>query len=169
MSEIMTTEMDQYLTFTLDEEVFALNITSVREVLEMTGITKVPHTPEFMRGVINLRGQAVPVADLRLKFGMSRTTATVDTCIIIVELYLDGEPLVMGALADSVREVIELAPGDVEPPPRMGTRIDSDFISGMGRSEEGFLILLDISRVFSAEELGEPGSMAGSAAEPEAA
>src|SRR5512134_491620 len=113
----------QYLTFRLSEEVFALDITQVREVLDYTAITRVPRMPEFMRGVINLRGAVVPVVDLRRKFGMPATERTVNTCIIIVELSLEGERTVLGALADAVQEVIELGPGQIEPAPRIGTAV----------------------------------------------
>ena len=106
-----TLETTQYLTFKLDDEVFALDITKVREVLDFTTITKVPRTPEFMRGVINLRGSVVPVVDLRLKFAMTKTEQTVNTCIIITEVTLDGETTVLGALADSVQEVMDLGIG----------------------------------------------------------
>ncbi|MDQ7830823.1 MAG: chemotaxis protein CheW [Desulfovibrionaceae bacterium] len=144
---------NQYLTFVLENELFALNIGSVREVLELTSITKVPRTPEFIRGVINLRGRAVPVVDLRMKFGMGETRRTVNTCIIIVEVELDGEATVLGALADSVQEVYEMESSQIEPPPRMGTRIKAEFITGMGKSGDRFIVILDINKVFSAEEL----------------
>ena len=100
---------------------FALDVAKVREVLDFTTITKIPRTPEFMRGVINLRGNVVPVVDLRLGFGMSKTEKTVNTCIIVVEVELEGESTVIGALADSVEEVIDLEPDQIEPPPRIGT------------------------------------------------
>ncbi len=146
-------ETTQYLTFKLEEEIFALDISKVREVLDFTAITKVPRTPEFMRGVINLRGNVVPVVDMRLKFGMTKTENTVNTCIIIVEINLDGETTVLGALADAVQEVIELGAGQIEPAPKIGTRLKTDFIQGMGKRDEGFIIILDIDRVFSTEEL----------------
>ena len=101
-------ESTQYLTFTLDEELFALDIAKVREVLDYTSITKVPQTPDFMRGVINLRGSVVPVVDMRSKFNMPVAETTVNTCIIIVEVDIDGEGTVLGAMADSVQEVLEL-------------------------------------------------------------
>ena len=145
----------QYLTFTLDKEQFAVDISKVREVLEFTSVTKVPRTPEFMRGVINLRGSVVPVVDLRLKFGLSRTEKSIDTCVIITEVESNGEKLVLGALADSVQEVIELEPGSIEPPPRLGTRVNIDFIRGMGKRDDRFLILLDLDRVLTQEELRE--------------
>ena len=146
-------EMTQYLTFKLEEEIFALDISKVREVLDFTAITKVPRTPEFMRGVINLRGNVVPVVDMRLKFGMTKTENTVNTCIIIVEINLDGEMTVLGALADAVQEVIDLGAGQIEPAPKIGTKLKTDFIQGMGKRDEGFIIILDIDRVFSADEL----------------
>lgn len=148
-------QTNQYLTFTLDQEHFAVEIAKVREVLEFTGVTKVPRTPEFMRGVINLRGSVVPVVDLKRKFGMGATEATVSTCVVIAEVAVEGETTVLGALADSVQEVIELDPAQVEPPPRIGTRLRTEFIRGMGKRDEEFLILLDIDRVFSADELGQ--------------
>ena len=149
----MSESTNQYLTFTLGDEVFALDIASVREVLEYTTITKVPRTPEAIRGVINLRGRAVPVVDVRLKFGMPETLRTVNTCIIIVEVQLGGEETVLGALADSVKEVMDIEPKDIEPAPRMGTAIRADFIRGIGKHGEDFIILLDIDKVFTEDEL----------------
>ncbi len=146
-------ESNQYLTFTLGEEIFALNIATVREVLEMTNITRIPRTPEFMRGVINLRGHAVPVVDMRLKFRMPRKEDTVNTCIIIVEVQMDNEPIIMGAVADSVREVFEIRPDEIDPAPKMGTAIDAEYIMGMGRQDEGFIMILDINKIFSIQEL----------------
>src|SRR5512139_388478 len=110
MSAATTTGTTQYLTYKLGEEVFALDISKVREILDYTTITKVPRTPEFMRGVINVRGSVVPVVDLRLKFGMTQTERTLGTCIIVLEIAVEGETIVLGALADSVQEVIELEP-----------------------------------------------------------
>jgi len=153
MSVTGVTEMTQYLTFKLGDEVFALDISKVREVLDFTVITKVPRTPEFMRGVINLRGNVVPVVDMRLKFGMTKTEKTVNTCIIIVEIALDGDTTILGALADSVQEVIDLEPGQIEPAPKIGTRLRTEFIRGMGKREEQFIIILDIDKVFSVDEL----------------
>lgn len=153
MSVAGITETTQYLTFKLEDEVFAVDISKVREVLDFTTVTKVPRTPDFMRGVINLRGNVVPVVDMRLKFGMSKTEKTVNTCIIIVEISLEGESTVLGALADSVQEVIDLEPQQIEPAPRIGTRVKTDFIKGMGKKDDHFIMILDIDRVFSADEL----------------
>ena len=149
----IVTETTQYLTFKLDEEVFALDVAKVREILEESSITKVPQTPEFMRGVINLRGSVVPVIDLRLKFGMSRTEKTVNTCIIVVEVQLEDEVIVLGALADSVQEVIEMEPSQIEAAPHIGSRLNTDFIRGMGKVDGRFIMILDIDRVFSSDEL----------------
>ncbi len=151
VTEIATTT--QYLTFKLDEEVFALDVAKVREILDFTDITKVPQTPDFMRGVINLRGSVVPVVDMRLKFGMSKTQKTVNTCIVVVEVSTEGETTVLGALADSVQEVIELEPSQIEPTPRIGTKLRTDFIMGMGKHDGRFIMILDIDKVFSGDEI----------------
>ncbi|MFZ0930207.1 MAG: chemotaxis protein CheW [Syntrophobacteraceae bacterium] len=153
MSSPTITETSQYLTFKLEDEVFALGISQVREVLDYTTVTRIPEMPDFMLGVINLRGSVVPVVDMRLKFGMERTEKKVNTCIIIVEIEFDGETTILGALADSVQEVMDLDPDQVEPPPRIGTRLKSKFIKGMGKRDNQFIIILDINRVFSADEL----------------
>lgn len=145
----------QYLTFTLDGEAFATEIAQVREVLEFKGVTKVPRTPDYMRGVINLRGSVVPVVDLRLQFGMEATEPTVDTCVVIVEVPIDGQPVVLGALADSVQEVLEMKSEQLAPPPRLGTRISTDFIRAMGRHGEQFVIILDMEKVFSTDAITE--------------
>ena len=146
-------DMTQYLTFMLEEEVFALDISQVREVLEFTKTTKVPRTPDYMIGVINLRGSVVPVVDMRTKFGMLTAENTVDTCIIIIEVAIEGEEVVLGALVDSVKEVIELAQDQMEPPPKIGSRLNTEFIKNMGKMGEDFIIILDIDKVFSLEEL----------------
>ena len=143
----------QYLTFTLADEVFAVDVARVREILEMPSITKVPQVPDFMRGVINLRGCVVPVIDLRLKFGMQETAQTVNTCIIVVEVAMDGESIVLGALADSVQEVIEMEPSQIEAAPHIGTHLNTEFIKGMGKHDGHFVMILDIDKVFSGAEL----------------
>jgi purine-binding chemotaxis protein CheW len=144
---------NQYLTFTLGDEDFALDIGKVREVLDYTTITKVPRMPEFLRGVINLRGNVVPVIDLRYKLGMGAIKQSVDTCIVIVEIMIDDEMTHMGALADSVKEVIDLDPSQISPPPKLGIKITNEFIRGMGKQGEKFLIILDIDKVLTADEL----------------
>lgn len=165
MNESSVLDTTQYLTFRLDREVFALEISKVREVLDFTNITKVPQTPDFMLGVINLRGSVVPVVDMRLKFGMSATETTVNTCIVIVEIELDGEKTILGALADSVQEVIDLEAHQIEPPPRIGTRLKTQFIKGMGKRDSTFIIILDIDKIFSVDELAIAQEMADREAE----
>jgi len=147
------TQINTYLTFKLDGEDYAVDVSSVREVLDYTSITKVPRTPDFMKGVINLRGSVVPVVDMRLKFGLREAEVTVDTCIIVMEVEIGGEATVIGALADSVKEVFELDPGRIEPPPRIGSGLESEFISGMGKYNDSFIIILDVNKVFSEDEL----------------
>jgi purine-binding chemotaxis protein CheW len=159
MSVVEITETRQYLTFKLGNEVFATDVAKVREVMDLTAITAIPRTPEYMSGVINLRGSVVPVVDLRLCFEMSKTESTRNTCIVVVEVMLDGESTVIGALADSVEEVIDLEPEQIQPAPKIGTQIRTDFIKGMGKRESGFIMILDIDRVFSAEELAAARSV----------
>jgi purine-binding chemotaxis protein CheW len=153
MSVAGITETTQYLTFKLEDEVFAVDISKVREVLDFTAITKVPRTPDFMRGVINLRGSVVPVVDMKLKFGMTKTEKTVNTCIIIVEVTVDNETTILGALADSVQEVMDLEPNQIESAPKIGTKLRTEFIKGMGKKDDHFIIILDIDKVFSGSEL----------------
>ncbi|HBA72561.1 MAG: chemotaxis protein CheW [Geobacteraceae bacterium GWC2_55_20] len=153
MSTSTITETTQYLTFKLDEEIFALDVAKVREILEYTSITKVPQTPDFMRGVINLRGSVVPVIDLRLKFGMTSTEQTVNTCIIVTEVEMEGETILLGALADSVQEVNEMEPAQIEAAPHIGTKLNTNFIKGMGKQGNHFVMILDIDKVFSSDDL----------------
>jgi purine-binding chemotaxis protein CheW len=154
MSIATITEVRQYLTFRLGEEVFALDVAKVREVLDLTPITKIPRTPEFMRGVINLRGSVVPVVDLRCGFNMPIGENTVNSCIIVVEVALNNEVVVIGALADQVEEVIDLEPDQIQPPPRIGTFVKTEFLHGMGKRDSRFLMILNIDQVFSADQLG---------------
>lgn len=153
MSLSETTGTEQYLTFKLGEEIFAVEVARVREILDVGTVTKVPQTPDFMRGVINLRGGVVPVIDLRLKFGMTRTENTVNTCIIVVEVTVGGETTVLGTLADSVQEVFDLEAAQIEPAPRIGTNLNTAFLKGMGKHNDSFIMILDIDRLFSAEDL----------------
>ena len=153
----MITETAQYMTFKLGNELFAIGVAQVREVLEVSQITKVPTAPAYMRGVVNVRGQATPVVDLRLKFGLPPAPDTVHTRIIVMELELDGEPAVLGGVADSVHEVIELEPGSIDPPPRIAMRWRTDLIRGMGKRGDDFIIILDMNAVFSSEELALVG------------
>lgn len=152
----MIKETAQYITFKLGDELFAINVSQVREVLDLSLITRVPSAPDYMRGVVNVRGNAIPVIDLRLKFGLPRAAETVQTRIVVLELELDGETVVLGGLADSVHEVIELEPGQIDEAPRIGMRWKTELIQGMGKRGDQFIILLDIARVFSSEDVALP-------------
>ncbi len=151
--EDQSTISNQYLTFVLDQEIYAFSISNVREVLQFDSVTKVPKTPDFMRGIINLRGSVVPVVDMRLKFGIGRVEKTVNTSVIVIEVTIDGESTMLGALADSVQEVIDLDTEDITPPPRLGTRLHIDFIRGMGKRDERFITILDLEKIFTLDEL----------------
>lgn len=153
MSVSGVAESAQYLTFKLEEEVFAVDVANVREILDFTPATKVPGTPDFMRGVINVRGNVVPIVDMRLKFGLSKTERTVDTCIVVMEISVDDDKIVLGALVDSVQEVFEMEAAQIEPPPRMGTRWKTEYINGIGKRNDQLIIILDIDRVFSSNEV----------------
>lgn len=143
----------QYLTFKLQEELYAVDVANIREILDFTTVTKVPNTPDFMRGVINLRGSVVPVIDMRLKFGLPETEKTVDTCVVVMEISLDGQAVILGSLADAVQEVLEIEPDQIEPAPKIGTRLKTEFIRGMGKHDDKFIMILDIDKIFSFEEI----------------
>ena len=143
----------QYLTFKLCNETFGVNIANVREVLKPTKITHIPAAADFLKGVINVRGNVVPVVDLQTKFNLPGDQSSRLTRVIIVESTIGGVASVLGALADSVDEVIELEADQIEPAPRVGVRLDSRFITGIGKRDGDFIILLDVMRIFSEEEL----------------
>lgn len=149
----------RFLTMTLGNEIFAIDIFSVREILDYTDITRIPQTPEFMRGVVNVRGSAVPVIDLRMKFGLGQVERTLNTRIVIVEIKRDDTVSVMGALADSVKEVLEIESDRIDPPPRMGAAVRADFIRGIGRHGDRFVLVLDVDKVFSSDELQDLSQM----------
>ena len=149
----MAEQISQYITFKLGNELFAINVERVREVLEVSAITRVPTAPDYMLGVVNVRGKAIPVVDLRKRFGLPSIQDTLSTRIIVMELMLDGEATVLGGMADSVHEVIELDASEINPPPRIAMRWRTEFIKGMGRRGEEFLIILDVNAVFASEEV----------------
>jgi purine-binding chemotaxis protein CheW len=142
-------ETAQYITFKLGDELFAINVNQVREVLELSQITKVPSAPKYMRGVVNVRGKATPVVDLRLKFGLPSAPDTINSRIVVMEL--DGEQTVVGGIADSVHEVVELEPGQINPPPHIAMRWRTELIQGMGRRGDEFIIILNINQVFASD------------------
>ena len=151
----------QYLTFSLGGEVFALGILNVKEIIEFGQITEIPMMPAFIRGVINLRGAVVPVIDLSARFGGSSSTVSRRTCIVIVELGDGEERQDLGVIVDAVNEVLEIPRADIEPPPSFGARIRADFIQGMGKVDGHFVIILNVERVLSTEEITLLASMNG--------
>lgn len=159
-------ETAQYMTFRLGDELFAIAVGQVREVLEIARITRVPTAPDYMRGVVNVRGKAIPVVDLRRRFGLAPAEDTLHTRIIVMELELDGETAVIGGVADSVHDVIELDSSQIDPPPRIAMRWRTEFIRGMGRRGDDFIIILDIDAIFSSEELAIVEGHGATAPEP---
>jgi purine-binding chemotaxis protein CheW len=153
MEKSISVEVNSYLSFKLGNEVFASNVSKVLNILEMTKITKIPKSPTYMKGVINLRGIVLPVIDARLKFGMTPIEETTSTCILVLDVQVDGEEIKVGAMVDSVEEVLELNEEDIQPPPSIGSKYKSEFIFGMAKSNEEFLMLLDMDKVFSVDEI----------------
>lgn len=153
MSVAENIETSQYLTFNLGNDIFAIDVVLAKEVLDLVDVTMVPHTPEYMLGVINLRSSVVPVIDLRLKFGMPARDRTRDSCIIVVEVAIDSELVTVGVLADSVQEVMNMNESQIEPPPKIGSSLDIEFIKGMGSLDDKFVIIIDIDRIFTVDEL----------------
>jgi purine-binding chemotaxis protein CheW len=145
--------MNQYLTFYVAGEEYAVTIVKVTEIIECVTLTHVPGTPPWIRGVLNLRGAVVPVVDLAVKFGLAPAVLTRRTCVVMIELEHEGETLILGVMADSVHQVVELTPEQIQPPPSFGPKVRVDCIQGMGSSGDGFVVLLDIDRVLSAGEI----------------
>jgi len=143
----------KYLTFTLAEEEYGIGILKVKEIIGMMAITTVPRTPEYMKGVINLRGKVIPVVDLRLKFGMEAFDYTERTCIIVVEITGDGKKIQIGILVDSVSEVLNIKAADIEDTPNFGSHLDTEYILGMAKTGGRVKILLDIDRVLNSSEV----------------
>jgi len=143
----------QYLTFLLGGEMFAIGILNIKEIIEYGSLTEVPMMPEFIRGVINLRGAVVPVVDLSARFGKKRTDITRRTCIVIIEVETDGEKHDVGVVVDSVSEVLEIPAGEIEPAPSFGAKIRADFIQGMGKVNGKFVIILSVNNVLSLDDL----------------
>jgi len=139
----------KYLTFALAHEEYGLEILKVREIIGYIEVTAVPQTPHYVRGVINLRGQVIPVVDLRAKFGMETTGVTDETCIIVVEITLAGRKSNTGIVVDRVQEVLDIEAGCIEEPPQFGASVNTDFILGMGKVGDSVKILLDIDRVLT--------------------
>jgi purine-binding chemotaxis protein CheW len=153
MNNELSDQINSYLSFKLGGEIFAANVGKVLNILEMTEITKVPKAPDYMKGVINLRGTVLPVVDTRIKFGMPETEYTNNTCILVMEVEVDGEQVQVGGLVDGVQAVLEIEKEDILPPPSIGSKYRSEFISGIAKIDEKFIMLLDMDRVFSADEI----------------
>ena len=160
---VLGSETQQFLTFTLGSEMFAVGTLSVKEIIEYGQLTEVPMMPGFIRGVINLRGAVVPVVDLSARFGRSATQITRRTCIVIIEVPTGEEKHDIGVVVDTVSEVLEIPAGEIEPAPTFGAKIRTDFIQGMGKVGGKFVILLDVGRVLSVDEISSLASIADQA------
>jgi purine-binding chemotaxis protein CheW len=162
---------NQYLTFVMGSEDYAISVTGVSEVLTVPKVTRLPRMPDFMRGVVNLRGSVVPILDLKRKFGGEETLITPETAIVVVEIPLERDSgaagvLRLGIFADSVKKVVTIASSEIEPPPRIGSRIKTSFIQGMGRIGEEFIVILNMREILTDEDLARVES--ARQAEPEA-
>jgi len=150
---VMSDREGKYLTFALAGEEYGISILKIKEIIGMMPITTVPQTPEFVKGVINLRGKVIPVVDLRLRFGMERIDYTERTCIVVVEISSGSGTVMIGIVVDSVSEVLNIKAGDIEETPTFGTKLETDYILGMAKVQGGVKILLDIDRVLSRDEV----------------
>ncbi|MBF9016786.1 MULTISPECIES: chemotaxis protein CheW [unclassified Oceanispirochaeta] len=146
-------KLNQYLTFTVAGEQYAINVANIREVLEFDSVTVIPKMPEYMKGIINLRGSVVPVLDLKAKFGIGKIEKATDTSVIVTEMTLNNEAVVIGLLCDAVSEVIDLEDDQIEPTPYMGTQVQAEFIRGMGKKDDKFIIILDLTKVLTHQDL----------------
>jgi purine-binding chemotaxis protein CheW len=153
VKEAETHKMTSYLSFLLDGEYFAVNVAKVIEILEVPNITKIPRSPEYMTGVINLRGSVLPIVDTRIKFGLPKIDFKVDTCIIVLDAEVEGEATKVGALVDAVLEVFDIPEDKILPSPSINTNYNLDFISGMFRADDGFVMLLNMDAVFSVQDV----------------
>jgi Chemotaxis signal transduction protein len=149
-------EINQYLTFALKSETYAISVANIREVLEVPQITRVPRMPPFMKGVINLRGSVVPVLDLASKFGIGDTALTASTAIIVLEIpAIDDEGVMhLGIFADCVHKVISIEDSDIDPVPKIGLAVDADFLDGMGKVESDFVMILNIKEILTTKDIG---------------
>lgn len=144
---------NQVVTFRIENELYAINVFKSREIIEVPEITKVPGMPEMIRGVINIRGAVVPLLDLKMKFGIKKTEFQQDTAIIITEMQSGEDLIPIGIIVDAANEVLTLQADQMEPPPRIGAFIDNNYILGMGKMDDGFIIILNIDRILSNKEL----------------
>jgi purine-binding chemotaxis protein CheW len=156
----------QYLTFTLGGEMFAVGILNVKEIIEYGNLTEIPMMPTFIRGVINLRGAVVPVVDLAARFGGKSSAVQRRTCIVIVEVQQEDAKHDIGIMVDAVSEVLEIPAAEIEPPPSFGAKIRADFIAGMGKVNQKFVIILEIQKVLSVDEMAVLADMNQSGQDP---
>ncbi len=154
MNENKSNQINSYLTFMLGEEEFAAHVSKVLNILEMTKITKVPNAPAYMKGVINLRGMVLPVVDTRVKFGMGATQYTDKTCIVVMDLDMDGDIVHVGALVDEVVAVLEIEENQIKPPPGIGDTYNAELITGVVNVDDKFVMILDMEKIFSTTEIG---------------
>lgn len=145
-------EIQSYLTFRLGDEIFAANVKSVLEILEIPRITKVPHSPDSMRGVINLRGNVMPVINTRLRFGLPDVPDTITSCVVVLDVNVEKQNVTLGAVVDAVHEVIEISDEDLQPAPTIGSKYKPDFIRGMFKLNDQFIMVLDLDLIFSSDE-----------------
>ena len=153
MSTSVKSKLNSYLSFRLAEETFATNVGSVLSILEMTRITKVPCSPAYLKGVINLRGEVLPVIDLRIKFGMSASEINSNTCILVMEICLDNQDVKAGVIVDSVSEVHEIEQEEILPPPSLASKFRSEFMEGVYKDGDAFIMLLNMEKIFTYHEL----------------
>lgn len=162
--DLVSEEQQQYLTFMLGGEIFAIGILRIKEIIEYGQLTEVPRMPEFIRGVINLRGSVVPVIDLGARFGKQPSNISRRTCVVIIEIEHEGEQQVVGVMVDAVNEVLDIPPEQVEPAPNFGANIRADFIQGMGKVEGKFVIILNVNHVLSLDEMSTLAGIASTEA-----
>lgn len=158
--ETIISTLNEYLTFKIEDEVYAITVGNIKEVLGVPNITRVPRMPDFLNGVINLRGTIIPVLDLRLKFGLGRTPITLETSIIVTEIeniFDDGEEekFTVGLFSDSVEQVVSIDSSSIEPPPKIGTNIDTSFVFGMCKVDDSFVVILDCNKILTEEDFNE--------------
>jgi purine-binding chemotaxis protein CheW len=163
-SDATAEQIQQHLTFVLGGEVFAIGILAIKEIIEHTTPTEVPMMPAYVRGVINLRGAVVPVADMSVRFGRKPSDVTKRTCIVIVEIAADGERQDVGLVVDAVNEVLDIPTSDIEPPPTFGAKIRAEFIRGMGKVNGKLVMLLDVNQMLALEDLAPPSAAEAPAA-----
>lgn len=165
MRGAMVQNSGQYLTFELDKDAYAIEILRVREVLDYEEPTRVPRSPEFFVGIVNLRGEMLPVLDMRVILGVPAEPISLDSCVIVTEIEVEDEPMTVGLLADSVQQVIAISDAEIKPPPKIGANVDIAFLSGIGKVDERFVMILNMDKILSIEEINIVEELSSLAAE----